>query len=206
MPERPSFGVVRLFTIGAGVVVLAATPHAAQSKVLTPPKRADSTARPPVAPAPGVANPARAVVPQGALLDSIREAVFRNLLERDRAGLATLASAFCLALSNEDFKTAGGPAERGDASEAMVRRVQTTRAPARRASTCSFQGNTPERGVTGRALLYTVGAITVNDSRAEAAAGYNYDGYSAGGYTFTLERSDSGWVVTQWRLEWTGKP
>jgi hypothetical protein len=56
-------------------------------------------------------------------------------------------------------------------------------------------------------LLYSVGQIDVSDGgRAEAAAGYNYDGYSAGGYTVSVERTDSGWVVKQWRLEWTGKP
>ena len=58
----------------------------------------------------------------------------------------------------------------------------------------------------GRALLYTVGAIDLSDDRAEAAAAYNYDGYGAGGFTFSVERSDSGWVVKQWRQEWTAKP
>ena len=36
-------------------------------------------------------------------------------------------------------------------------------------------------------------------------AGFNYDGYSSGGYTFSVERSDSGWVVKQWRMEWTAR-
>ena len=45
-----------------------------------------------------------------------------------------------------------------------------------------------------------------SDGRAEAAAAYNYDGYSAGGFTFTVERTDSAWVVKQWRMELTGKP
>ena len=59
----------------------------------------------------------------------------------------------------------------------------------------------------GRALLYSIGNIDISDNgRAEVAAGYNYDGYSAGGYTFSVERTDSAWVVKQWRLEWTGKP
>ena len=180
------------------------------SKVLTPPKPADTargaatrpTSAASATPQPGTGMP----VPQSPVLDSIRQAVFRNLLERDRAGFATLASAFCLAVSNETFKSASGSTERVDAPEPIVRRVQTSRAPARRASGCTFSGNAPARGVPGRALLYTVGAIAVDESRAEAAAGYNYDGYSAGGYTFTLERSDSGWVVKQWRMEWTGKP
>ena len=175
------------------------------SKVLTPPKPADTVARS----RPGTAAGAPAtgvVVPQSPVLDSIRGAVFRNLLERDRAGFSTLASAFCLALSNESFKSARGSTDRVDAPESIVRRVHTPRAPARRASGCTFSGNTPNRGVPGRALLYTVGAIALDESRAEAAAGYNYDGFAAGGYTFTLERSDSGWVVKQWRMEWTGKP
>lgn len=202
--------------VAAGVMMLAAVPLGAQSvgKVLTPPKPADTAARQPpgarpstpTSAAPTVAASPAAVVAPGAVRDSIREAVFRNLLERDRAGFSTLASAFCLALSNESFKSAGSSTNRADPSEAMVRRVQTTRAPARRASGCTFSGNTPNRGVPGRALLYVVGAIDIDDARAEAAASYNYDGYSAGGYTFTLERSDSGWVVKQWRLEWTGKP
>ena len=175
------------------------------SKVLTPPKPPE--ARPAAsAPAPQPANGAPVVVPQSPVLDSIRQAVFLNLLERDRAGFSTLASAFCLALSNETFKAARGATDRTDAPESIVRRVQTPRAPARRASGCTFSGNAPNRGVAGRALLYTVGAIAIDESRAEAAASYNYDGYNAGGYTFTLERSDSGWVVKQWRLEWTGKP
>jgi hypothetical protein len=55
-------------------------------------------------------------------------------------------------------------------------------------------------------LLYSVGAIDLSSGdRAEAAAGYNYDGYSAGGFTFTVERTDSGWVVKQWRSEWTAR-
>ena len=63
-----------------------------------------------------------------------------------------------------------------------------------------------ELAVAGRALLYSVGAIDLSaGDRAEAAAGYNYDGYSSAGYTFSVERSDSGWVVKQWRMEWTSK-
>jgi hypothetical protein len=219
MPHRLNSIARRLLPTVVSTLVIA-SPLAAQTgaKVLTPPKRADSTARP-AATRPGapktmspasaesasVVRPASAV-PQGAVLDSIRETVFRNLLERDRAGLATLASAFCLALSNDNYKSPGSFVDRVDAAEGMVRRLYTPRAPARRASGCTFSGNTSNRGVPGRALLYTVGAITLDESRAEAAAGYNYDGYSAGGYTFTLERGDSSWVVKQWRLEWTGKP
>ena len=195
--------------VGAATVLAVLGPAAlgaqSGSKVLTPPKPPE--ARPTAsAPAPQAANGTPLVVPQSPVLDSIRQAVFRNLLERDRAGFSTLASAFCLALSNETYKSAGGAPDRADAPESMVRRVQTPRTPARRASGCTFSGNTPNRGVPGRALLYTVGAIGLDESRAEAAAAYNYDGYSAGGYTFTLERSDSGWVVKQWRMEWTGKP
>ena len=178
------------------------------SKVLTPPKPADTVARsrPGTAAGAPATNGVPIAVPQSPVLDSIRGAVFRTLLERDRAGFSTLASAFCLALSNESFKSARGSTDRVDAPESIVRRVQTPRTPARRASGCTFSGNTPNRGVPGRALLYTVGAIAIDESRAEAAAGYNYDGFSAGGYTFSLERSDSGWVVKQWRMEWTGKP
>ncbi len=209
MPARLISRVLLASLLVTSAALLPATPLGAQSggKVLTPPRKADSARTPATAPsaAPNPASPGGAV-PQGAVLDSIREAVFRNLLERDRAGLATLASAFCLALANNDFKSAGSVTDRVDASESMVRRVATPRAPARRASGCTFSGNTPSRGVPGRALLYTVGAISIDDARAEAAAAYNYDGYSAGGYTFTLERADSGWVVKQWRLEWTGKP
>jgi hypothetical protein len=208
--SRTSGPVVTLagFAIAAALAAaFTAAPLGAQSKVLTPPRPADSAAR--SAPAVGstatTAAPSPAI-PQSALLDSIREAVFRNLLARDRAGFSTLAGAFCLGLANADFKTPGSP-PRVDASEVMTRRLTTPRTPTRRASGCTFSGNVPAtRGVPGRALLYTVGAIDVDDNRADAAAGYNYDGYAAGGYTFTLERSDSGWVVKQWRMEWTGKP
>ena len=218
MHERQNHGLLRLLL---GVVMLAAgsgAPLAAQSgsRVIIPPKAADSASRQPqvIRPSAPAASTTAAVptrpgaaVPQGVVLDSIREAVFRNLLERDRTGFATMASAFCLAVSNEAFKTAGTYPERSDASEAMVRRVQTSRAPARRASACTFTGNNPPtRGATGRAMLYTVGAISVDEDRAEVSAAYNYDGYNAGGYTFGLERSDSGWVVKQWRMEWTAKP
>ena len=142
-------------------------------------------------------------------MDSIREAVFRNLLERDRAGLGTLAGAFCLGLSAVDYKKPEAAPDRADPPEWMVRRVATSRAPARRASTCLFQPNAATtRSVPGRALLYNVGNIALGDDggRAEVAAAYIYDGYSAGGYTFSVERTDTAWVVKQWRLEWTGKP
>ena len=197
---------------------LIAAPLAAQSgaKVLTPPKPADSVTR--TAARPGAPNPGAAgsnttsaarpavVVPQSAVLDSIREVVFRNLLERDRAGFATLASAFCLGLSTDDFKKANWAPDRTDASESMVRRLATPRSPTRRASTCTFAPNAAGRSIPGRALLYNVGAIDLSaGDRAEAAAGYNYDGYSAGGFTFSVERSDSGWVVKQWRMEWTAR-
>jgi len=199
-------------------VGLAAAPLSAQvkGKVITPPHPNDSASRTsvagrpsaPTAP-PNAATPAArpaTVVPQSPVLDSIREAVFHNLLERDRAGFATLASAFCLSLANDDFKKASTP-DRVDPPESMVRRLATPRTPARRASTCTFapNGGAP-RPVPGRPLLYTVGAIELSSpDRAEAAAGYNYDGYSAGGYTFTVERADSAWVVKQWRMEWTAK-
>ena len=188
-----------------------------RGKVLTPPRPADTTSRPPAAtrptapgttPAPAPTTGRPASVAQSPVLDSIREVVFHNLLERDRAGFATLASAFCLSLSNDDFKKASATSDRVDPPEAMVRRVSTPRVPARRASTCTFAPNAAtDRPVPGRALLYSVGAIDLTGGdRAEAAAGYTYDGYSAGGYTFTLERAESGWVVTQWRMEWTAKP
>jgi len=178
---------------------------AGKAKVLTPPKPADTTsAARASAPAPSAARPA--VVPQSPVLDSIREVVFHNLLDKDRAGFSTLAAAFCLSLSNDDFKKASTSPDRADPTEGMVRRLATPRTPARRASTCTFTPNAPGRSVAGRALLYTVGAIDLSaGDRAEAAAGYNYDGYSSGGYTFSVERSDSGWVVKQWRMEWTSK-
>jgi len=90
----------------------------------------------------------------------------------------------------------------------MVRRLASPRAPARRASTCTFSPNAAApRPVSGRALLYTVGAINLaSPDHAEAAAAYDYDGYSTGGYTFSVERTDSAWVVRQWRMEWTAKP
>ena len=201
------------------IVVIAATlscsPLVAQSKVLTPPRRDTTRVQVTRPSAPGTNTaagtpgaPAPGVIPQSPVLDSIREVVFRNLLERDRAGFATLASAFCLGLSTSDFKQADAVADRADPPEPMVRRLASPRAPARRASTCTFAPNasTP-RSVTGRALLYSVGAIEMlSPDRAEASAGYNYDGYSAGGFTFSVERTDSAWVVKQWRMEWTAKP
>ncbi|HUQ81415.1 MAG TPA: hypothetical protein VM076_09770 [Gemmatimonadaceae bacterium] len=211
--------------VGTLVVSIFAGPLAAQSgaKVLTPPRPADTTSRAPATrqppkstpgtttaqpPAPAAPATSAPAIPQSAMLDSIRELVFRNLLERDRAGYATLASAFCLALSTSDFKKpTSAAADRADPTEAMVRRLATARAPARRASTCTFSPNAAGRGVAGRALLYSVGAIDVSSpGRAEAAAGYNYDGYSAGGFTFSVERVDSLWTVKQWRMEWTAKP
>lgn len=179
---------------------------AGKAKVLTPPKPADTTASRATAQAAAASAPRPALVPQSPVLDSIREVVFHNLLDKDRAGFSTLASAFCLGLSTDDFKKASKSQDRADPSEGMVRRLTTPRTPARRASTCTFTPNAPGRSVAGRALLYTVGAIDLSaGDRAEAAAGYNYDGYSSGGYTFSVERSDSGWVVKQWRMEWTSK-
>jgi hypothetical protein len=205
------------FVAVLAAVAMTASPLRAQSgaKVLTPPRPAD-TARTPARPstnatAPGGSSPTAAkpapVIPQSAVLDSIREAVFHNLLDKDRSGFATLASAFCLALSADDFKKASTLADRADASESMVRRLATSRSPARRASTCTFAPNAAAgRPVAGRPLLYSVGAIDLSSGdRAEAAAGYNYGGYSAGGFTFTVERTDSGWVVKQWRSEWTAR-
>ena len=201
-----------LVTAAAGISLASAAldaQAAGKAKVLTPPKRADSTsASRASAPAgPAAASAARpAVVPQSPVLDSIREVVFHNLLDKDRAGFSTLASAFCLSLSTDDFKKASTSQDRADPPEGMVRRLATSRTPARRASTCSFGPNATGRSVAGRALLYSVGAIDLSaGDRAEAAAGYNYDGYSSGGYTFSVERSDSGWVVKQWRMEWTSK-
>ena len=212
-----STGLLHTSAIVAIAATLGSSPLLAQSKVLTPPPpRRDTTRAQVTRPsAPGTSTaaatpgaPAPAVIPQSPVLDSIREVVFRNLLDRDRAGFATLASAFCLGLSTSDFKHADAVADRADPPEAMVRRLASPRAPARRASTCTFAPNasTP-RSVTGRALLYSVGAIEMlSPERAEAAAGYNYDGYSAGGFTFSVERTDSAWVVKQWRMEWTAKP
>jgi len=195
-------------------IAIAFAPLGAQSggkaKVLTPPKPRDTTSAPraSAASAPAAAAPSArpAAVPQSPVLDSIREVVFHNLLEKDRAGFSTFASAFCLNLSTDDFKKASTSQDRADPPEGMVRRLATPRTPARRASTCTFTPNASGRSVAGRALLYTVGAIDLSaGDRAEAAAGYNYDGYSSGGYTFNVERSDSGWVVKQWRMEWTAK-
>lgn len=190
------------------------TPPPAKPKILTPPKPADTTKRTtavPSATAPNAqpASPSAGqpvVVPQSPVLDSIRQLVYHNLLEKDRAGFSTLASAFCLGLSNDDYKKAPASWDRADPPESMVRRLATPRTPARRASTCTFSPNAPGRSVAGRALLYNVGAIDLSaGDRAEAAAGYNYDGYSWGGYTFSVERSDSGWVVKQWRMEFTAR-
>ena len=141
------------------------------------------------------------------VLDSIREVVFRNLLERDRAGISTLASAFCLGLSNDDFKKPGNPTDRVDPPEFMVKRLYTPRTPARGASGCTF-GTVAATNTRagGRALLYNVGAIQMlSPARAEVSAGYFYDGMSSGGYTFSVERVDDVWAVRQWRMEWTGK-
>ena len=212
MLGRLTFRWPCFITVAASISLASASLDAQEGskpKVLTPPKRADTTsASRASAPAGSAAALAArpAVVPQSPVLDSIREVVFHNLLDKDRAGFSTLASAFCLSLSTDDFKKASTSQDRADPTEGMVRRLATPRTPARRASTCTFGPNAPGRSVAGRALLYTVGAIDLSaGDRAEAAAGYNYDGYSAGGYTFSVERSDSGWVVKQWRMEWTSK-
>ena len=154
------------------------TPPPAKPKILTPPKPADTTKRT-TATAPN-AQPATpttgqpVAVPQSPVLDSIREIVYHNLLEKDRAGFSTFASAFCLGLSNDDYKKAPTSWDRADPPEGMVRRLATPRTPARRASTCTFSPNAPGRSVAGRALLYNVGAIDLSaGDRAEAAAGYN---------------------------------
>ena len=198
-----------LMTAAAGISLASAAlgaQTASKAKVLTPPKPADTTASRATAPVAAASATRPALVPQSPVLDSIREVVFHNLLDKDRAGFSTLASAFCLGLSTDDFKKASKSQDRSDPSEGMVRRLTTPRTPARRASTCTFTPNASGRSVAGRALLYTVGAIDLSaGDRAEAAAGYNYDGYSSGGYTFSVERSDSGWVVKQWRMEWTSK-
>jgi len=211
MLGRPILRWHCLITAAASISLASVTlsaQSAGRAKVLTPPKPADTTASRARASAPPAAAAAirPAVVPQSPALDSIREVVFHNLLDKDRAGFSTLASAFCLSLSTDDFKKASTSQDRADPSEGMVRRLMTPRTPARRASTCTFSPNAPGRSVAGRALLYTVGAIDLSaGDRAEAAAGYNYDGYSSAGYTFSVERSDSGWVVKQWRMEWTSK-
>jgi hypothetical protein len=196
-------------TAAAGISLASAAldaQTASKAKVLTPPKPADTTTARSSAPAAAASAGRPALVPQSPVLDSIREVVFHNLLDKDRAGFSTLASAFCLGLSTDDFKKASKSQDRADPPEGMVRRLTTPRTPARRASTCTFTPNAPGRSVAGRALMYTVGAIDLSaGDRAEAAAGYNYDGYSSGGYTFSVERSDSGWVVKQWRMEWTSK-
>jgi hypothetical protein len=216
MPQPASMRL-ELSAIALAIVAIATPSGAQASKVIVvprdsapkpvppPPRTTSATAT--AAPAPAATRPAP-VIPQSPVLDSIREAVFHNLLDRDRAAFGTLAGSFCLALSATDFKKPAPAPDRVDPSESMVRRLSTSRAPTRRASTCSFQPNaSATRPVPGRALLYSVGQIDISDAgRAEAAAGYNYDGYSAGGYTFTVERVDSAWVVKQWRLEWTGKP
>ena len=212
MHGRHTFRWHCFMTAAAGISLASASldaQAAGKAKVLTPPKRADTTAASRTSAPAGAAAPSAprpAVVPQSPVLDSIREVVFHNLLDKDRAGFSTLASAFCLNLSTDDFKKASTSQDRADPPEGMVRRLTTPRTPARRASTCSFSPNAPGRSVAGRALLYTVGAIDLSaGDRAEAAAGYNYDAYSSGGYTFSVERSDSGWVVKQWRMEWTSK-
>jgi hypothetical protein len=209
MRVRPILRWHCLITAAAGIslgsVTLSAQ-AAGKAKILTPPKPADTTAAKASAPPAAAAAIRPAVVAQSPVLDSIREVVFHNLLDKDRAGFSTLASAFCLSLSTADFKKASTSQDRADPSEGMVRRLTTPRTPARRASTCTFTPNAPGRSVAGRALLYSVGAIDLSGGdRAEAAAGYNYDGYSSAGYTFSVERSDSGWVVKQWRMEWTSK-
>lgn len=209
MRVRPNIRWHSLVTAAAGISLGAAAlsaQSAGRAKVLTPPKRVDTTATKASAPPAAAAAIRPAVVPQSPVLDSIREVVFHNLLDKDRASFSTLASAFCLSLSTDDFKKASTSQDRADPAEGMVRRLTTPRTPARRASTCTFSPNVPGRPVAGRALLYTVGAIDLSaGDRAEAAAGYNYDGYSSAGYTFSVERSDSGWVVKQWRMEWTSK-
>ena len=208
---------IELTAIALAVALTGMRAEAQASKVLTVPRSDTARPAPPkpttpttaqgkstAAPPPAAAAPAPAPIAQGAVLDSIREAVFRNLLERDRAGFGTLAGAFCLGLSGVDYKKAGGSTDRADPPEWLVRRVATSRTPARRASTCLFQPNAATRSVPGRSLLYNVGTIDMSDNgRAEVAAAYNYDGYSAGGYTFSVERVDTAWVVKQWRLEWT---
>lgn len=218
MYHRPRFDSVPFAAFVAVVLGIVVTPplHAqSRGKVLTPPRADSARPRPAGTPTPAPAAPLTAggargafAVPQSAVLDSIREVVFRNLLDRDRAGFATLASAFCLGLTTEDFKKSPASADRADPPESMVRRLYSPRTPARRVSTCALStAASVGRPVPGRALVYSVGAIDLESpTRAEAAAGYTYDGVSSGGYTFTLERADSGWVVKQWRMEWTGKP
>lgn len=208
MRVRPVSGV--LAVVAAASVATLAGPRAlhgqARGRVITPPKASDTArTQPGTAPAPATAPRPAGTIARSPVLDSIREAVFRNLLERDRTGLSTLASALCLGLSSDDFKKPGQRSEQVDPPNAMVQRLFTQRVPARSASGCTFgTASAAGRPVAGRPLLYSVGAVTeLASGRYEVGAGYFYDGAGRGGYTFTVEQSDSGWVVKQWRLEWT---
>ena len=115
-----------LMTAAAGISLASAAlgaQTASKAKVLTPPKPADTTASRATAPVAAASATRPALVPQSPVLDSIREVVFHNLLDKDRAGFSTLASAFCLSLSTDDFKKASTSQDRS--SRCRRRRVNS---------------------------------------------------------------------------------
>ena len=137
--------------------------------------------------------------------DSVREVVFRNLIDRDHAGLARMTTAFCVGLSRDEFLKPANPTDRRDVAEPLFTQLRDeTRRPLRNASECTYSmAGVRSAQAKERALLYNLGAIRwVDANRAEVAAAYYSDGFGSAGYTFTVTRISDEWKVRHWRTEW----
>jgi hypothetical protein len=136
--------------------------------------------------APGPA-PAPVVVPAVSHEDDVREAVLRHLIaqERDRKG----SKAFCVAFWDDrgEGPTGGGPVF--DPGPAFLVRLADVDPPVRPRSSC-----------TGLGLA--VGDVVVHDDDATATGSYHAGALDAAGYTYTLHRDASGWVVTGNAMQW----
>lgn len=137
--------------------------------------------------------------------DSVREVVFRNLIDRDHAGLARMTTAFCVGISRDEFLKPANPTDRRDVAEPLFTQLRDeTKRPLRNASECTYSmAGVRSSQSKERALLYNLGAIRwIDANRAEVAAAYYSDGFGSAGYTFTVTRASEEWKVRHWRMEW----
>ena len=126
--------------------------------------------------------------------DDIREAVFRWQFAHNSSALKQKAKAYYLRIG-----------EKGDPSDAFMKRFAKDKPPVRKFSACT---SGPAEGVrdkaTGeRGLVFRISSLKwKTDTEVELKGGYYEGGKSSSGNTYTVKKEDGKWKVTADRMQW----
>jgi hypothetical protein len=124
--------------------------------------------------------------------DDIREAVFRYQFIHNASGQQQNAKVYFLFIGKDK-----------DPGDELIERFKDHKPPVKKGSRASLEGGAIDKETGERGLVFYATTIKeISEDKVEVEGGYYEAGLSSSGNTYTVERKDKKWVVTEDKMLW----